>query len=581
MVIKKRTGYVLGISCIYGSEGMGHDPSAALLHEGKIVALAAEERFNRIKKSPGRFPVMAINYCLDQAGIQIEDVDYIGWYSDPDSAVEVWKKGKHSSLRKMAHALDDMLGQARLNITASEVLSRKKRAENYLKQNFFRHFRLKNPPVIFINHHLCHLASAFYTSGFSETLLVAWDSGGDLLSVMTAVGKGQDIRILNSIPFSRMSMGALYKIFQRYVNLSDEGSLMGLASYGRPKGSLDFSVDIDNLRVHWDKINRPVYYFGKELLRRLGPQRLLGEPISQGHVQIASDVQDILERMAFKILEQAGAETSSKNLCLSGGVALNATMNGKIARSNLFENVYVHPNAGDGGCALGAAFLAYKQEGGRIENRRLTHVYWGREFSNDECKKILDAVRCKYSYCSDEHIPEVVSKMLEDQKIIAWFRGKAEWGPRALGNRSIIADPRKSEMQDKVNDIIKYRDEWRPFAPSILEEAADDYLENSFYSPFMLYTFKVKKEKKDIIPAVVHKDGTTRPQMVRRDINVAYYEMIKRFGEKTGVPVILNTSFNIKGEPIVDAPIDAIKCFAGSGLDVLVLNNFILEKNPG
>jgi carbamoyltransferase len=395
---------------------------------------------------------------------------------------------------------------------------------------------------------------------------------------MIGTGKGQDIKVLKTVPFSQMSLGALYKIFQRYVNLSDEGSLMGLASYGRPGGSLDFSVDMNKLKMHWEKINRPVYYFGQELLKRLGPQRLLSEPLASEHVQIAADVQDILERFAFKILKGAIEETGMKNLCLAGGVALNATMNGKIVRSRTFDKVYVHPNAGDGGCALGAAFIAHRRLGGQILNDPFPHVYWGRGFSNEECKHFLEAVGAQYSYIPDEQIPGILSDLLIEQKIIGWFRGRAEWGPRALGNRSILADPRQKEMQDRVNDIIKYRDEWRPFAPSMIEEAGEEYLEEAFYSPFMLYTFKVRENKRQFIPAVVHEDDTTRPQMVRREVNPVYYDVIKTFGQKTGVPVILNTSFNIKGEPIVDSPVDAIKCFFGTGLDTLLLNNFLLDK---
>ncbi|MDY7035451.1 MAG: carbamoyltransferase N-terminal domain-containing protein [Thermodesulfobacteriota bacterium] len=430
MVIRKRTGYVLGINCSYGTEGMGHDPSAALLKDGQIVALAAEERFNRIKKSPGRFPLMSIRFCLEFAGISLEDVDTIGWYSDPDWAIEIWKKGKHSSLRRVAHVIDDIMNQANLSISSSEVFTRKKMALKYLRNNFFRHFRLDDPPIQFINHHLTHLASAYYASGFDEALIVAWDSGGDLLSTMVGVGKGENITILKKIPFSQMSMGALYKIFRRYVNLSDEGSLMGLASYGRPEGILDFCVDVESLTIHWDKINRPIYYFGKELLDRLGPQRLLHEPISSGHVQVAADVQDILERLAFKILKEAKDETGMNNLCLAGGVALNATMNGKIARTGMFRKMHVHPNAGDGGCALGAAFIAYKRLGGKIINKRLPHVYWGRGFTNEECRKVIDAVGAAYKYYSDEQLPGVVADLLIEEKIIGWFRGRSEWGPR-------------------------------------------------------------------------------------------------------------------------------------------------------
>ncbi len=571
--------YVLGITCLTGTQGMGHDPSAALLKNGEIVALTSEERFNRIKKSPARFPHRAIKFCLDHEGISIKDVSCIGWYCNPDSAVEIWKKGKYQGIRQITSVIHKGLSRVGLPVSMSEVFTRKQRAIDFLNGQFFRYFGITAPKILFVNHHLSHMASSFYTSGMKQALCVAWDTGGDLLSAAVGIGRGQDIRVIWRIPYSQMSMGAFYKLFQRYINLSDEGSLMGLAAYGKPKGLLDRFVDIESLKHNRKRLYRHVYTYSTELLEYLGPQRMNGEPITDRHMSIAADVQNVLERFAFKILKTAQEKTGLKDLCLAGGVALNATINGKIARSGMFDNIFVHPNAGDGGCALGSAFMAYRSQGGMIRNELLKHVYWGRGFSEDECERVLKGVRVRYTKVSDTEIPEVVADLLVAQKIIGWCRGRSEWGPRALGARSIIADPRTREMQDRVNGIIKYRDEWRPFAPSMLVEAAPEYLENSFFSPFMLYTFKVRPEKKDGIAAVVHADETTRPQMVVREINPVYYDTIKCFGEKTGVSAILNTSFNIKGEPIVDSPIDAIKCFYGTGLDALVLGNFLLTKD--
>jgi len=558
---------------------MGHDPSAALLHNGEIVALASEERFNRIKKSPSKFPHMAIRFCLEHAGISINDISCVGWYCDPDTALETWRRGNHPDLRRFAMLVHKGFSHAGLSVSLSEIFTRKQRAIDYLNGNFFRHFAVVTPRIVFVNHHDSHMASAFYTSGMREALCVAWDTGGDLLSAAVGVGREQEINTIWRIPYSQMSMGAFYKQFQRYINLSDEGSLMGLAAYGEPRGLLDHFVDVESLRMHRKKLFRQVYNYSTELLECLGPQRMIGEPITDYHKTIAADVQDILERFAFKILQIAKQKVGIRNLCLAGGVALNATMNGKIARSGMFDKVFVHPNAGDGGCALGAAFVAHQSLGGTICNKRLQHVYWGRDISDGECELVLNAVGARYKKISERKLPEVVAQLLSSQKIVGWCRGRAEWGPRALGARSILADPRNYSMQDRVNNIIKYRDEWRPFAPSMIAEAALVYLENSFFSPFMLYTFKVKPEKKAEIAAVVHADQTTRPQMVVREVNPAYYDTIKCFGSITGVPVLLNTSFNVKGEPIVDSPVDAIKCFYGTGLDALVLGNFLLTKS--
>jgi carbamoyltransferase len=270
--------------------------------------------------------------------------------------------------------------------------------------------------------------------------------------------------------------------------------------------------------------------------------------------------------------------TGCRNVAFAGGVALNATMNGKIARSGLVDKIFIQPESGDAGGCLGAAYVGYTKLNRELKPKEMQHAYWGIGYSDDEIQKALDIVKVKYEKLSTEGVAERVADLLANKKIVGWFQGRSEWGPRALGARSILGDPRDREMLYSINAAVKYRDGWRPFAPSMLEEAAEEYLEDIVYAPFMIMTFKVREEKKHLIPAVVHVDGTTRPQMVRRSVNPLYYDMIKKFGEKTGVPIVMNTSFNLKGEPVVNSPRDAVRTFYSSGLDALSIGSFLIQK---
>ena len=295
-------------------------------------------------------------------------------------------------------------------------------------------------------------------------------------------------------------------------------------------------------------------------------------------MDVSADLQDIIERLGFRIVEEAVKMTGCRNVCMAGGVALNATMNGKILRSDLVDDMFIQPQAGDAGGALGAAFHAYMQLGHTVPKQMMEHVYWGSGFTNEEIRSALDIMKVKYETISDDDVSDVISDLLQQGNICGWFQMRAEWGPRALGARSILADPRDAKMLEKVNAAAKYRDLWRPFAPSIIEEAGDYFFEGAHSSPFMILTFPVKKEREKDLAAVVHVDGTSRPQTVKREVNPMYYDMIKKFGDKTGVPSVLNTSFNLKGEPIVDSPVDAVRTFFGSGMDALVLGNQIIRK---
>ncbi len=378
------------------------------------------------------------------------------------------------------------------------------------------------------------------------------------------------------------SIGEVYWAVHRYLQLSDEGSLMGLAGYGTPKGTFDKVANAEKLQMDFSKISRPGIGGGMAysqcLVDWLGKPRLEHDEIEERHKTIAADLQKLVEDFGFSYLKRALEMTKCRNVVFAGGVALNATMNGKFARSALVDNIFIQPEAGDAGGSLGAAYMGYVKLGYDLKPKEMQHAYYGIGYTDDEIEKALDIVKVKYTKLSREDLVEKVAELLANQKIVGWFQGRSEWGPRALGARSILGDPRDREMLYNVNAAVKYRDGWRPFAPSMIEEAAEEYLEGAVYAPFMIMTFPVREEKKAEIPAVVHVDGTTRPQMVRREVNPLYYDMIKRFGEKTGTPIVMNTSFNLKGEPVVNSPRDAVRTFYSSGLDALAIGNFLIEK---
>jgi len=318
--------------------------------------------------------------------------------------------------------------------------------------------------------------------------------------------------------------------------------------------------------------------FPPEFTQRAGNPRRPGEPLEQRHKDLAADLQCQIEAFGMKIVRKAMAVTGIHDLCLAGGCALNATLNGKIGRSELVDRLFIQPEAGDAGGALGAAYLAHLALGYALPPYELTHAYWGPAFTNDEIIEQTELVKVPYELLGDADIAPCISSLLIDQKIVGWFQMGSEWGPRALGARSILADPRREEIRDRVNSAIKYRDWWRPFAPSMLAEAADEYLQGAFFAPFMIVTFPVHKHLAHDMAGVVHCDGTTRPQMVTRAANPRYYDTIKAFGDRTGLPLILNTSFNLKGEPMVNTPRDALRTFFSSGLDALLMNNVLIRK---
>ena len=580
--------YVLGVSGKYNQSGAGdaHHPAAALLKDGEIVALASEERFVRVKYAIGYFPYQSIKFCLDTAGITLDRVDAIAWSNDPYLAIERWMNVNSSYAKKLAYAFTRSLNKSRNGVRkglSMFSLSLKPWEE---EENTKTGFRVKfqtdidTIPFFRVDHHTSHAASAYYASGFDEATVITWDGSGDGLSATISHGKNGVLKVLEER--NDFSIGEVYWAIHKYLQLSDEGSLMGLAGYGTPAGTFDRFINPERLEMDLNKISRPNIGHGasysQSLIDWLGKPRQQDDEIEERHKTIAADLQKLVEDFGFSYLKRALKMTGCRNVAFAGGVALNATLNGKIARSGLVDNIFIQPEAGDAGGALGAAYAGYVRSGHTLLPKEMPHAYWGIGYTDDEIKKALDIIKVDYVKVERDELIERVAEMLSSKQIVGWFQGRGEWGPRALGARSILGDPRDREMLYKINAAVKYRDGWRPFAPSMLEEAAEEYLEESVYAPFMIMTFPVREEKKSEIPAVVHVDGTTRPQLVRRSVNSLYYDLIKRFSEKTGVPVVMNTSFNLKGEPVVNSPRDAVRTFYSSGLDALAIGSFIIKK---
>jgi len=542
--------YYLGIASSAMGD-LGHDPSACLIKNNKIVAMAEEERFVRVKHAKGYFPVNAVKYCLKHENISLDDVK-IGYYLNP----KLFTKGRKT--------LSLLIGAWRMN--------------DYVKRmpkNFKFHFGIE-PKINFIEHHVCHVYSSFPLSGFKRAVTVSMDGAGERTSTLIT-SCGSNIEKDREI-YAPNSLGFFYALFTEWLGFrkfNGEGKVMGLASYGDPKYDLSKFIGFKDGAHHVKIPNRffstetwNLWSYHKEIQKKFGPRRT--GKIQKIHEDVAASVQNKLEEVVLKMLEKI----ETKNLCLAGGVALNCKMNGRILESDFVKDIFIQPVANDAGCSLGAAVYMAMQDGKKF--KKMEHTCLGPEFSNDEIKTILKTCKIEYEYHND--IAGIAAELLAKGKIIGWFQGRMECGPRALGNRSILADPRDPDMKDKINYLVKHREPWRPFCPSILAEANDEYFENAYESPFMILTFRVKKEKLKEIPSVVHVDETVRPQTVEKNINPLYYKLIKNFYEETNIPLILNTSFNIRGEPIVCKPEDAIRTFYGTGMDYLILGNFLIRK---
>ena len=546
-----------------------HDSSACIIRDGELLFAVAEERISRVKHDAG-FPKLAIQVCLDFAKVPAAQIDEVcfGW----QTAGPVYR-----------HDL-------KLYVTGGWPLS----YINFLNSSrhflsmwhqesgaapYRRIFGAGKAKFRFVDHHLAHAISAYAFSGFDDAAVVVMDGRGAWEA--TSIWHGHAGRLDHVLTLNWPdSLGLFYAQFTGFLGFvpnSDEWKVMGLAPYGQAGVDLSPFIDLNETpyRVHAKALIGDGSQFS-HFTSRLGAPRNPESEISEHHKNIAFAVQDACEEAMMSVVKMALQKTRCRNLCLAGGVALNSKANGKLAASGTVENIFVQPAAADDGVALGAALAPYLDDNGRLPNKAMRHGYWGPSFEDDAIEKALLTYKIRHTKLSDP--AKTAAQLLSTGKILGWFQGRMEFGPRALGSRSIVADPRDPEMNTKVNNAVKFREWWRPFAPSFRKEAAPEYLESAYDSPFMILTAQVRPEKRCVIPSVTHVDGSARPQTVEREINPLYYRLIDEFAGITGVPVIMNTSFNLRGEAIVHTPTDALRTFFSSGMDALVIGSFLVEK---
>ena len=546
-----------------------HDSSACIVRDGELLFAVAEERLSRVKHD-ARFPQLAIQACLDFARVSTAELDEVcfGW---PRAGKLFRHDLKLLSTGRWPASYQNVLNSSRYFLSMWHQESG--------AAPFRRAFDPTKARMRFVDHHLAHALSAYGFSGFDDSAVVVMDGRGAWEATSIWHGKNGRLDHLHTIHWPD-SLGFFYARFTEFLGFtpnSDEWKVMGLAPYGRPGVDLSKFIEADSTppRVHY----RELISSGDSLSRiisSLGPPRVSESEITDHHKNIAFAVQDACERAMMSVVKLALQKTGSRNLCLAGGVALNSKANGKIAASGLVDKFFVQPAAADDGGALGAALAPYLDSNGRLPSKPMRHGYWGPCFEDSAIEAALNTYKIKHTKLSDP--AGTAAQLLSAGKILGWFQGRMEFGPRALGSRSILADPRDPEMNAKVNNAVKFREWWRPFAPSFKKEAAPEFLESGYDSPFMILTAQVRPEKRNVIPSVTHVDGSARPQTVEREINSLYYRLIDEFGKITGVPVIMNTSFNLRGEAIVHTPTDAIRTFFSSGMDALVIGSYLIEK---
>ncbi len=591
--------YILGISCYY------HDAAAALLEDGILIAAAEEERFTR-KKHDSNFPHQAIEFCLAQAGIRREDLDYAVFYEKPllkferilMTGLATFPQGAGVFRESMLSWLNEKL---------------------WIKTQILDELRLPEQKLLFVEHHLSHAASAFFCSPFDEAAIVTVDGVGEWTT--TAVGQGRanwgrpadgpnEITLNSEIRFPH-SLGLLYSAFTAFLGFEvndGEYKVMGMAPFGEPKFADDVSKLLEvgaggsfRLKMEYFDFHQSLSRtYNQKFLDLFGAERKHESEFftpkthpgrdttkateNQRYADIAASIQYAAEEVLLKIVRHAHQSTGLKKLCLAGGVALNSVANGRILAEGPFEDIFIQPAAGDSGGAIGAALYVYHVLLGQPRKFVMEHAYWGKGYSAEEVCAFLDRQSVAYSRIEDEErlFSEVVDTLTQG-RVVGWFQGRFEWGPRALGNRSILADPTRAEMKDIVNTKIKFREPFRPFAPVVLEEHSREYFkldnpEKHYPARYMLLVADIPEDKQASIPAVTHVNGTGRLQTLRRETNPWYYRIIEKFGERTGVPVLLNTSFNLRGEPIVNTPANAFNTFSRSDIDMLVMEKFVIRK---
>ncbi len=592
--------HILGISAFY------HDSAAALVRDGEIVAAAQEERFTR-KKHDSHFPIHAAEFCLAKAGVPLTDLDYVVFYDKPflkfERLLETYIAYAPRGLRSFQMAMPLWIREKLFQKTLlHDELERLGPGFDWQQK------------LLFAEHHLSHAASAFFPSPFEEALILTMDGVGEWATTSVALGRGNQIDVIKEIHFPH-SLGLLYSAFTYYTGFkvnSGEYKVMGLAPYGEPRYAqriLDFLIDLKpdgSFRLNLDFFN---YCTGLTMTNGKfddlfqGPVRKPEEPLTQRHMDLAASVQQVLDEVVLRMTRSLAQETGMRNLCLAGGVALNCVSNGKVLRDGRFERIWIQPAAGDAGGALGAALAAFHQFKGQPRHAsgccdRMNGSFLGPDFPQPEIARRLTAAGARFEVLDDDALLDACAEALVDEKAVGWFQGRMEFGPRALGARSILADARSPRMQSVLNLKVKYRESFRPFAPSVLREFAGEWFELDGDSPYMLLVADVSEQRRksmtaaeqDLfgiaklnvprsdIPAVTHVDYSARIQTVHEQTNPRYHALLRRFNELTGCPVLVNTSFNVRGEPIVCSPEDAFRCFMGTEIDVLAVGNCFLRK---
>lgn len=573
--------YILGINAYHGGA------SACLIKDGQLIAAAEEERFKRVKYWAG-FPVEAIRYCLQAGGITPYDLEHIGISRNPSANLHkkvLFALRRRPNFEFIKDRLANMGRVRDLKTAFCQALGIEPQA---LKAEFHN-----------IEHHRAHMASAFFVSPFQEAAILSEDGMGDFVSTMWGIGRGNRFEVLGAINYPH-SLGWLYTAVSQWLGFpkyGDEGKVMGLAPYGKPvymdqfrkivrlqrDGTFEldidyFALDAEGATMTWDG-GEPVLgtLYSPKLVDVFGPPRVPRTEITQHHQNVAASLQAMLEEAEFVLVRELQKETGQKALCMAGGVALNSAFNGKVLPQTDFEDIYIQPAAGDAGTALGVAYYIYHQILGQPRIYLLNHAYTGPRFTNGRIAQVLDGYGLPYEELDEDQLVKRGGEIVAQGDVLGWFQGRMEWGPRALGNRSIIADPRREDMKDILNARIKHRERFRPFAPSILMEAVGDYFDQTYPDPFMIKVYNVLEHKRKEIPAVTHVDGTGRLQTVEREVNPLYWQLIQEFENLTGVPVVLNTSFN-ENEPIVCTPQEAIECFLRTKMDALAIGNYLVRK---
>jgi carbamoyltransferase len=563
--------HILGISCFY------HDAAAALVRDGQLIAAGAEERFTRHKHT-AEFPQRAIEYCLSAGGITIDDVDYICFYEKPFTKFD----------RILTCALSEF---------PRSYFSFLKALPLWLKERLWMKSQLQKllnteKEILFSQHHLSHAAAAFLVSPFQRASILTVDGVGEWCTTAGGYGEDNQINMEQEIDFPH-SLGLLYSAITAYIGFKvndAEWKVMGLAPYGEPRYLDKFNELIDIKADGSFRLN--LKYFTHHYATRLPFNRRFeahfGQParppeseITQFHKDIAASVQKVVERVMVGMANNLYQRHRCENICIAGGVGLNSVANWKILKETPFKNIFIQPAAGDDGAAIGAAFIVYNTLLGKPREFVMRHGYWGPEYCEAEIKECLDSQDALYQQLTREEMLKRVARLIAEDKVVGWFQGRMEFGPRALGARSILANPRNPEMKNIINSKIKFREWFRPFAPSVLREQASEYFDLDCDSPFMLLVPQVRPEKRALLPAITHEDGSGRVQTVTAAESPLYYDLIKEFERITGIPVIVNTSFNVRGEPIVCSPADAYNCFVRTGIDALVMGNFLITEKSG